>query len=138
MERKKSIAALLSISAICLLLCAAYLISGYGGRSSFTIETGSGSGTPGRISDGSEKAEKANAPESYDEENSYKSRDPALLNINTATASELSSLPGMDIMQAEKIISYRRKYGNYLEVNELLHAGISDDTLEAIRNLLCV
>ena len=135
MERRKSITALLSISAFCLLLCAAYLISGYSGRSSFTIEAQRGKGAEGSLTG---KSEVSDAPGSTAEETGGESSEAPLLNINTATVSELSSLPGLDIAQAEKIVSYRTRYGDYLDVSELLHAGIRGEIVERISNLICV
>ena len=41
------------------------------------------------------------------------------MNINTATAEELTTLPGVGQVTAEAIISYRETHGPFTEVGQL-------------------
>jgi competence protein ComEA len=63
----------------------------------------------------------------------------ALVNVNTATADELESLPGIGEVTAQAIIDYRTENGPFSSVDELLDvSGIGDVTLENIRELVTV
>ena len=59
------------------------------------------------------------------------------IDINSATAAELESLPGIGEVKAESIISYREANGPFSSVEELLGVhGIGPATVEAIRELV--
>ncbi|MCL1831366.1 MAG: ComEA family DNA-binding protein [Oscillospiraceae bacterium] len=61
------------------------------------------------------------------------------LNINTATAEELQTLPGIGASRAADIIAYREANGGFLYIEELLQiSGIGDKTFENLRELVCV
>jgi competence protein ComEA len=63
----------------------------------------------------------------------------ALVNVNTATADELESLPGIGAVTAQAIIDYRTENGPFSSVDELLDvSGIGDVTLANIRELVTV
>lgn len=57
------------------------------------------------------------------------------ININTATADELSSfLPGIGDVKASRIVEYRETSGGFDSVDELIKVkGIGEKTLENIR-----
>lgn len=57
------------------------------------------------------------------------------ININTATADELSAfLPGIGDVKAQRIVAYRETAGGFDSVDELLNVkGIGEKTLENIR-----
>jgi competence protein ComEA len=62
-----------------------------------------------------------------------------LVNVNTASAAELESLPGIGEVIAQAIIDYRTENGPFTSVDELLDVtGIGDVTLENIRELVTV
>ena len=62
-----------------------------------------------------------------------------LVNVNTATAAELESLPGIGEVTAQAIIDYRTENGPFASVDELLDvSGIGDVTLGNIRELVTV
>lgn len=62
-----------------------------------------------------------------------------LVNINTATSSELQTLSGIGESKAQKIISYRESNGPFASVDDLTNvSGIGEKTLESIRSSICV
>jgi competence protein ComEA len=62
-----------------------------------------------------------------------------LINLNTATASELDSLPGVGPSTAKAIISYRTKKGSFSKVEDLLNVpGIGPAKLAALRDQVTV
>lgn len=59
---------------------------------------------------------------------------PELLNINTATAEELQTLPGIGPAMSEKIIQHRKEHGNFASVDALTDVkGIGTKTLEKLK-----
>jgi competence protein ComEA len=63
----------------------------------------------------------------------------ALVNVNTASATELETLPGVGEVLAQAIIDHRTENGPFTSVDQLLDvSGIGDATLEDIRELVTV
>lgn len=63
----------------------------------------------------------------------------SVLNLNTATASELDALPGVGPATAKAIIDYRTKKGPFTKVEDLLNvAGIGPSKLAALRDQVSV
>jgi competence protein ComEA len=63
----------------------------------------------------------------------------ALINVNTATTTELEELPGVGEVIAQAIVDYRTENGPFTSVDQLLDvSGIGDATLESIRELVTV
>ena len=61
------------------------------------------------------------------------------ININTASAKELESLPGIGKGLAERIIEYRAKYGPFAKPEHLIMVrGISEHRFLAIRDQITV
>lgn len=61
------------------------------------------------------------------------------LDINTATVEELESLPGMDTVQANDIVSFRSMNGPFSRVEDLLKVkGMNIEKLEAIREFITI
>lgn len=59
---------------------------------------------------------------------------PALLNINTASAKELQTLPNIGERMAKRIIDYRTQNGNFASVDALQDVkGIGPKTIEKLR-----
>ena len=59
---------------------------------------------------------------------------PELLNINTASAEELQTLPNIGAQMAQRIIDYREQYGEFASVEDLQKVkGIGAKTLEKLR-----
>jgi competence protein ComEA len=63
----------------------------------------------------------------------------SLVNVNTAAAEELETLPGIGEVLAATIIAYREEHGPFTSVDQLLDvSGIGEVTLEEIRDLVTV
>lgn len=62
-----------------------------------------------------------------------------LLNINTANAEELQTLPGIGPKTAERIVEYRKRVGRFRSVDDLLEVrGIGPVRLQRLRPLVTV
>jgi competence protein ComEA len=62
-----------------------------------------------------------------------------LINVNTASTTELEELPGVGEVIAQAIIDHRTETGPFTSVDQLLDvSGIGDATLESIRELVTV
>jgi len=62
-----------------------------------------------------------------------------LVNVNTGTAADLETLPGIGEVIAQAIIDHRTENGPFTSVDQLLDVtGIGDATLENIRDLVTV
>jgi competence protein ComEA len=62
-----------------------------------------------------------------------------LINVNTATAAELETLPGIGEVLAQRIVDYRTEHGPFRSVEDLLDvSGIGEAILGDIRDLVTV
>lgn len=65
--------------------------------------------------------------------------EPGILDINTATAAELESLPGIGPVLAQRIVDYRTEFGNFQTVGDLANVnGIGLKKLEAILDYITI
>ena len=72
-----------------------------------------------------------------DNKRSVRQTNEIKININTATAEELSTLPGIGEKLAKRIVAYRRKNGSFQEIGELLNVdGIGSGKLKAILDMI--
>ena len=59
---------------------------------------------------------------------------PELLNINTASAEELQTLPNIGVQMAQRIVNYREQHGKFASMEALQNVkGIGAKTLEKLR-----
>lgn len=64
---------------------------------------------------------------------------PALINLNTATAEQLDTLPGVGPVTAQAILGWRSENGRFSTVDDLLDVkGIGEATLAELRDLVTV
>jgi competence protein ComEA len=63
----------------------------------------------------------------------------AIININTATASELTTLINIGPVKAKEIVAYRKANGNFVSINQLANVkGIGTNTIEQNRKRIQV
>ena len=64
---------------------------------------------------------------------------PVMINLNTATAAELETLPGIGARTAARIIEYRQKRGPFKKIEELMNVqGIGEKSFLRLRPQLTV
>lgn len=62
-----------------------------------------------------------------------------IVNINTATQTELETLPGIGTSTALKIIHYRNEHGRFTNIEDIKNVkGIGDTKFDNIKKLICV
>ena len=72
-------------------------------------------------------------------EGGAKETDSGLVNINTADAGELMTLPGIGASKAESILSYRREQGSFASVEEIMNiTGIKEGVYSKIKDYITV
>ena len=60
-----------------------------------------------------------------------------LININRASVSELTALPGIGETRAKAIVSYRDKHGTYSKIQDIMKvSGIKEGTFEKIKDYI--
>ncbi|HEX7658790.1 MAG TPA: ComEA family DNA-binding protein [Pseudonocardiaceae bacterium] len=108
-----------------------------GAGGSVVGSTGDGSGpadASGGASGGSSEVPSASGKRG---KKTGKSAGSGKVNLNTASADELESLPGVGPTTAQKIITWRTQHGRFSSVDELREVGgIGDTKLAALRDLV--
>ena len=69
----------------------------------------------------------------------YKDFNNEKININTATQTELETLPGIGTSMAYRIIQYRKDIGEFNQIEDIKNvSGIGDSKFNQIQDLICV
>ena len=64
---------------------------------------------------------------------------PAVVNLNTATATQIATLPGVGEKAAQRIIEYREKNGGFKKIEELMNVkGIGEKSFLKLKQHLTV
>ncbi len=64
---------------------------------------------------------------------------PGLININRASASDLTALPGIGEVRAEQIVRYREEHGQFRNIEEIMDvSGIGQATFDNFAGLITV
>jgi len=62
-----------------------------------------------------------------------------MVNINTADKTELMTLPGIGEVRADAIIEYRKSYGKFERIEDIMNVkGIKNGIFSKINSLICV
>ncbi len=62
-----------------------------------------------------------------------------VVNLNTATAAQLETLPGIGKATAERILEYRQKNGGFKKVEELMNVrGVGEKSFLKLKTLIMV
>jgi competence protein ComEA len=62
-----------------------------------------------------------------------------VVNLNTATAAQLTELPGIGARTAERIIEYRQKNGGFKKIEELMNVrGVGEKSFLKLKALITV
>lgn len=75
----------------------------------------------------------------YMEGNEDKEEGKIMVNINTATQTELEQLPGIGPSIASSIITYRKQNGKFNNIDELKNvSGIGTAKYEKLKDNICI
>ena len=78
-------------------------------------------------------------PETRARQTRVKEASTAIVNLNTATAAQLETLPGIGQKTAERILEYRQKNGNFKKIEELMNVkGIGEKSFLKMKDRLTV
>lgn len=85
----------------------------------------------------SEESEEENTPESSTSNSSTNAK--GKVNINKATATELTSVPGIGASTAQKIITYREENGKFQTIEDVKKvSGIGESKFESMKDFIAV
>ena len=69
----------------------------------------------------------------------YRSENIGKVNINSASAEELSMIPGIGDTYAQRIVEYRNKHGAFIQIEDLANVkGIGEGLIKTIKEYITV
>ena len=67
------------------------------------------------------------------------SKAPSVVNLNTATAAQIATLPGIGAATAKRIVEHREKNGSFKKIEELMNVkGIGEKSFLKLKPFLTV
>ncbi len=91
------------------------------------------------VNEGSSVIEDGPSSSNSQDSNSESNSQSGLININTATQSELETLNGIGQAKASAIISYRSQNGNFKSIEDIMNvSGISQSLFDKIKDYITV
>ncbi|MDL2273215.1 ComEA family DNA-binding protein [Oscillospiraceae bacterium OttesenSCG-928-G22] len=132
MKLRKGEWILIALTAVALAFLGGFFLGGRGGDEGITVFLErDGSGIPVNI-----VAPEGSAPPSPGE---LDLATPAPVNINTATAQELTFLPGIGQKRAEDIVSYREEFGPFQTIEDIMNvSGIKEQVFAELKGRITV
>ena len=84
-------------------------------------------------------ASNAAAGQKKDDGGESRKTSSAVVNINSATVTELETLPGIGARTAQRILEYRQKNGGFKKIEELMNVqGVGEKNFEKLQPYLTV
>jgi comEA protein len=103
--------------------------------SSMPVMAKSSSDTGTVKSSKSVKKSKTSSSKSSKKSSKKTAKSTARVNVNKATAAELTEIAGIGPKTADKIVAYRKKHGKFKKADDLLQVnGIGEKTLKKIKS----
>ena len=79
------------------------------------------------------------APKAPSTDGKAEAKSDSVVNLNTASATDLEALPGIGKSTAQRIVEYRQKSGGFKKIEELMNVkGIGEKSFLKIRSRLTV
>ncbi|HQI00872.1 MAG TPA: helix-hairpin-helix domain-containing protein [Deltaproteobacteria bacterium] len=102
-----------------------------------SCEKNQGAAGTGTAPQASAPSESPSSPQAEAPSGSQMGAGQAMVDINTASAEELQSVPGIDQTLAQNIVSYREANGPFSSVDDLLKVqGMDQQKLDSIRSYI--
>lgn len=123
----------LSFLLVCLFLCVAC------GREKAVFEAGEKSGDASFKEETAETMEDTEKAAEEESEPAGEISGSRKININTANAQQLMTLPGIGKVRAAAIIEYRQSEGDFERIEDIMNVkGIKTGVFSKINSLICV